>query len=218
MRNALAPLLAIFGSSLLVGFSGALTPGPLLVVTITSVAQEGFSAGLWVASGHAVTEFLVVLLLRAGLGHIVQQPRAAAAIGVVGGLVLLWLGFGIITEVSGLSLSAALGGAAEPMGFGPFAGGVIASVSNPYWLLWWATIGASYTVRSLQAGPGGVAAFYVGHILSDYSWYALVALIVATGRQLISDAVYQGVVLACGAFLLFLGGSFIVKSVRQART
>lgn len=217
MLKAVASLAAIFGGSLLVGFSGALTPGPLLVVNITSVAREGFAAGLWVATGHAAAEFAVVLLLRAGLSRVVQRPHAAAVIGMAGGLVLLWMGYGIVRDAPALSLSAALDGRAGAAAVGPFAGGVLASISNPYWLLWWATIGASYMVRSLQQGAAGVAAFYSGHILSDYSWYALVAFIIATGRQVINDAVYQGVLLACGAFLLLLGGGFIWGGLRRWR-
>lgn len=214
MPVAFAPLLAIFSTSLLVGYSGALTPGPLLVVNISSVARGGFAAGLWVASGHAAAELAVVLLLRAGLSRVVQRPAAVASIGLVGGLVLLRMGYSLLTEATGLSLSAELAGSPERAAIGPFAGGMIASVVNPYWLLWWATIGASYMVRSVQYGPAGILAFYVGHILSDYSWYALVAFIVATGRQIINDAMYQGVLLACGAFLLFLGAWFIWNAGR----
>lgn len=215
--NAVAPLTVIFAGSLLVGFSGALTPGPLLVVNITSVAREGFAAGLWVATGHAVAEFAVVLLLRLGLSGVVRRPAAAAAIGVIGGIFLLWMGYGIIMEAPMLSLQASLSGASGGSTIGPFLGGALASVANPYWLLWWATIGAGYMVRSLQHGLAGVAAFYTGHILSDYSWYSLVAFVVATGRQVISDAVYQGVLLACGVFLLFLGASFVWGGVQKMR-
>ena len=127
------------------------------------------------------------------------------------------MGYGIIVETPSLSLRASLSGASGGTTIGPFAGGIVASVANPYWLLWWATIGAGYMVRSLQYGLAGIAAFYTGHILSDYVWYSLVAYIVDTGRQVISDAVYQGVLLACGVFLLFLGTSFVVGGVRRIR-
>ena len=55
----------------------------------------------------------------------------------------------------------------------------------------------------------GVSAFYLGHILSDYSWYSLVSLAVATGRRLMTPRVYAGIMLACAAFLAGMGGYFI---------
>ncbi|MCX6020327.1 MAG: LysE family transporter [Chloroflexi bacterium] len=212
-----SPLLVLFAGSLMVGFSGALTPGPLLVVNITQAVRGGVAAGLWVATGHAAAELAVVFLLRAGLSSLVQRRGVGAAIGVVGGLVLVWLGLATVADAPALSLQAALVGAASEPAIGPFMGGILASVSNPYWLLWWSTVGAGYMVRSLQHGLSGVAAFYLGHILSDYSWYMLVAFIVQTGRQVISDSVYQGVLFLCGAFLVVLGAAFIVGGVRQWR-
>ena len=38
------------------------------------------------------------------------------------------------------------------------ASGVAVSVANPFWLLWWATIGAAYVAASLEEGAAGVGA------------------------------------------------------------
>ncbi|MBI4498271.1 MAG: LysE family transporter [Chloroflexi bacterium] len=209
----LAPLFWIFSTSLLVGFSGALTPGPLLVVDITEAARTGFWAGPWVATGHALMELLAVLLLVVGLNRAVQQGAVAGTIGVLGGLVLVWMGISTVVEAPSLSLRAALEGGAGSSGLGPLLGGALASIANPYWLIWWATVGAGYTVRALHHGIAGVGAFYVGHVLSDYSWYTFVAIVVATGRTLLPDLAYQGILVACGLFLLGLGAYFVVSGV-----
>src|SRR3972149_5217323 len=49
----------------------------------------------------------------------------------------------------------------------PVADGIIASISNPYWSLWWATIGLGYLALSSGQGLTGVAFFFAGHILAD---------------------------------------------------
>jgi len=60
----------------------------------------------------------------------------------------------------------------------------------------------------------GVASFFTGHVLADFAWYALVAFIVATGRKVMNDRVYQGLLVLCGLALLALGVYFIVSGIR----
>jgi threonine/homoserine/homoserine lactone efflux protein len=91
----------------------------------------------------------------------------------------------------------------------PVLAGVLVSLSNPYWTLWWATVGLGYIVLSLKQGTAGLVSFFSGHILSDLAWYSLVAGAVAGGRRFLTPAVYRGILVCCGAFLIFLGGSFI---------
>lgn len=91
--------------------------------------------------------------------------------------------------------------------------GVLVSVSNPYWVIWWASVGAAYMSESLEQGAVGVGAFFTAHILSDFAWLTLVAFVLATGRRLISRSVYRGIMMACGLFLLVLGAYFIYSGV-----
>jgi len=91
--------------------------------------------------------------------------------------------------------------------------GVLGSISNPYWFIWWITLGTVYLLWALSLGIAGVASFFTGHILADLSWYALVAFVVATGRKVINDAVYRGLLVFCGLALLALGGYFIASGV-----
>src|SRR4030065_277109 len=99
----------------------------------------------------------------------------------------------------------------------PVLAGILVSLSNPYWLLWWATVGSSYVVWAMGVGIVGLIAFYSGHILSDLSWYSLVSLLVASGRKIVRDKVYRGLLLACGIFLLGLGGYFVFSGIRFLR-
>ena len=64
--------------------------------------------------------------------------------------------------------------------------------------------------RSMDLGLLGIGAFYLGHILSDVSWYSLVSFAIASGRKLITDRVYRWIMLGCGAFLVAMGVYFIV--------
>ena len=48
------------------------------------------------------------------------------------------------------------------------------SAANPYWLIWWLTIGRGYDMFSMKYGWLGVALFFIGHILATSPgtpWY-----------------------------------------------
>ena len=60
--------------------------------------------------------------------------------------------------------------------------------------------------QSRELGVVGISAFYLGHILSDYSWFSLVSLAVASGRRMLTPGVYRGLIVVCGLFLWIMGG------------
>jgi threonine/homoserine/homoserine lactone efflux protein len=214
-RNTLA---AIFATSLMVCFSGALMPGPLLTVTISQSAQRGFWQGPLLTLGHAITELAIVLALTTGLSRLLKRKTVAGLIGLLGGAFLLWMGLDITRSAWWGTVSLSLT-SAERSGtqVGPVVAGVLVSISNPYWILWWATVGASYVALALRQGPLGLGSFYVGHILADLSWYSLVAFVITAGRSLLSQSVYRSILLTCGFFLIALSIYFIYSGINFLR-
>jgi len=127
---------------------------------------------------------------------------------VAGGAFIFWMGLGMAVDVRDGKLHVDLH-ATDQRRMGPFAAGLTTSLSNPYWSLWWATFGLSWLLRSMERGVAGVLSFYTGHIMADVLWYFMVATLVVTGRRFLSDRAYNLVILACGAFLVVLGGRFM---------
>ncbi len=205
----------IFATSLLVGYSGALMPGPLLTVTVSESARRGFRMGPLLVAGHGVAEVLLLVALALGLSRLLDLGVVRGAIALLGGLVLLWMGYGIIRAVwrREVSISGKLVGSSAPAVAANrhLLTGALVSVSNPYWIIWWATVGASYVAWSLASGPLGLISFYAGHILSDLTWYSLIAGVVAGGGRLLNDTAYRTVLGVCGTFLLALGLYFLVS-------
>jgi len=80
-------------------------------------------------------------------------------------------------------------------------GGLIATASNPYWFLWWATIGAGYVVHSQNYGISGALFFFSGHILADFIWLSLLAVALVSGKRWLTDRFYQGIIFGLGLFL-----------------
>jgi threonine/homoserine/homoserine lactone efflux protein len=85
---------------------------------------------------------------------------------------------------------------------------MVVSLANPTWLLWWAAVGSTFVVWALGMGLLGLLVFYIGHILSDLSWYSLVGVLVSRG---LAPKLYRGLMRACGLFLLALAAYFIYR-------
>ncbi len=211
-----ASLLVIFGTSFGVGFSGAMMPGPIFAATIPQAAQRGFWVGPAIVLGHAVVEVVMVVVLAAGLS-LLPWPQIAVIIGLVGGLVLVAMGLDMARQAmaGATSISSSAAGAGPRLG--PVLTGLMLSLANPYWFIWWFTIGAAYILWAQGAGLWGLLSFYSGHILSDLAWYSLVALAVSRGARLMNSTIYRAVLAGCGLFLLGLGGYFILGALGVGR-
>ena len=198
-------------TSFIVALSGALMPGPLLTLTVGEAARRGFWAGPLIIVGHALLELGLVLLILAGVGVALHRPLVLGLVGVGGAGLLWWMGLGLLNASRHGHLDIDLKGKS---GLHPIVAGVLMSAANPYWLIWWLTIGLGYVMFSMQYGWLGVALFFAGHILADFAWYTLVSAAVAQGRRFISDRIYQGFLAGCGVFLFGFGGYFAVQGVR----
>ncbi|NMB12680.1 MAG: LysE family transporter [Firmicutes bacterium] len=208
---------AILLSSFLIGLSGAMVPGGLLIVNINETIKRGLPGGMIAITGHALIELLAVAGLALGLGTILGRPAVVGTIAIAGGALLAWMAVGTaktsreaelaITTTESVSSTAV-------NRFGPLAAGTLATISNPYWALWWTSVGATYVAMAMEQGSSALGAFYIGHIASDYAWYFLVSLALVTGKKLISQKVYQGLLLAGSIFLAILAVYFVFSGAK----
>lgn len=213
-RRVVMRLRGILFESFVTGFSGAAMPGPVLAATVVLAAAQGFWAGPLVVVGHGLIEVPLVIAILAGLHRCLSRPDAPVvrAIGLVGGLVLLVMAGDMLRSLPALSLQHP-----DPPPFctHPVRAGLILSALNPYFWIWWATIGLGLLTESYtRRGRTGSVAFYAGHIAADFVWYALVAGLIASGGRLLSDAVYRALIAVCAALLLVFGARFLWFSAR----
>ncbi|MBW2147589.1 MAG: LysE family transporter [Deltaproteobacteria bacterium] len=204
-------LAGIFFTSFLVALSGAMMPGPLTTVCISESARRGARTGPLLILGHGILELALACALFLGLAAYVRDDRVMGLVGIVGGVILIIMGAGMLRGAARLTLSAA---PRTSGGMHPILAGAVVSLANPYWIIWWATIGLGYILISMKSGVQGIAAFLSGHILADASWYGLLALSVTMGRRFISDRIYRGVVVCCAVFLVGFGLYFGASGFR----
>ena len=156
-------------------------------------------------AGHAILELVLVIALLLGLAPFFQQPEVFVATALIGSIILFWMAFGMFRSLPSLRLSWE---GDQKLRSHPMISGILMSVANPYWIIWWATIGLGYILYSWQFGFWGIAFFFVGHILADLVWYSLVAAAVAGGRHFLTDRLYRGLIAVCAVFLIVFAGYF----------
>jgi threonine/homoserine/homoserine lactone efflux protein len=205
-------LFTIFASSFVIALSGALIPGPLLTATISESSRRGFITGPLMIGGHAILELALVIALLMGLAPFFQQPVVFMATALAGAVILLWMAFGMFRSLPSLRLSWERN--SKRLNH-PVASGILMSVSNPYWIIWWATIGIGYILYSQQFGLWGVVFFFAGHISADLAWYSLVAAAVAGGKHFLTDRLYRGLIAACAVFLVVFAGYFAYAGIAK---
>jgi threonine/homoserine/homoserine lactone efflux protein len=195
-------LTGIFFSSFAIAFSGAIVPGPVLTVTVSETVKRGFFAGPLIVVGHGILEALLIVFVVMGFSELINNTTFLGIVGVVGGLFLFWLSFTMLRDLK--EIKGEFTGTVTTWG-GPVIAGIMTSAANPYWIIWWVTIGLSYIVISMKFGPVGLAVFFTGHILADLIWYSFISFLVSRGRQHLNTGIYRLITGVCALLLVFFG-------------
>jgi len=211
----------IFSFSFLVALTGAMSPGPLLTYTIIKSVQtkkRGYLMGLWIIIGHAILEMVIIIFLLLGFSFILKNIIVVRSIGIIGGLILIGFGASIIRDVSRGSVSTSFldpaqsseekPASTENSRLGnPILGGIVISMTNPYWWMWWATIGFAFIIQfdiSFKQWPNLIA-FFLGHEAGDLIWYIIVSTLAFLGFRHLNKKVYYGILIICGIFMILFG-------------
>jgi threonine/homoserine/homoserine lactone efflux protein len=211
----------IFSFSFLVALTGAMAPGPLLTYTIiksVTTRKRGYLVGLWVIIGHAVIEMVIILFLLLGFSFVLKNILIVRSIGVIGGIILIYFGGSIIRNVYQKKIPTDFLKSVEnpdnPITKkreysleNPVIGGMMISIANPYWWIWWATIGFAFMLQfeiSFEKWPN-LLAFFLGHEAGDLAWYLLVSILSFFGLRRLNKKAYYGFLVVCSVFMIFFG-------------
>jgi len=205
-------MLNILLYSFLIALTGALTPGPLLTFTIYKSLQQkrGYLAGIFIILGHALIELILILVLLAGASLLFQNIIFLTLIGIIGGIFLLIFGFLVIRDTIKSDPSVDFNLKDNNLkGYkgNSFIGGIIVSLSNPYWTFWWAVVGLGFLVNFniTFATPIALLLFFIGHELGDIVWYLPISTFVYLGGKTLNPKIYKYVLISCGAFMIIFG-------------
>jgi threonine/homoserine/homoserine lactone efflux protein len=182
-------------------------PGPLLTVTVAHSPRFGWTFGPLAILGHAILELGLISLVFLGAGPLLKSGGVQSVVGLVGGAILIWMSWGMVAMARTGGDHGTEGGVKS--GDRAVWLGIITSISNPYWTLWWATVGLAFLTTAAKSGPIGIVIFFLGHISGDLAWYTLVSVGAARGKKFIGTPFYSGVLFLCAVILVVLGVWFV---------
>jgi len=203
---------AVYAFSFSMAIGAVLSPGPVTTAIISQSPRLGWKTGPLVSVGHAVLELLMVALITLGLSGILGAPAAQAVIAIMGGLLLLWMGGGmLINALRGRMRIPEKGSVDGKIGYGSMLSlGILTSLSNPFWYAWWMTAAAVYLLQAKAVGWLPVAGFYLGHVSADFAWNTILSTMVGSGKKIMTDRIYAVLIGICSLFLVYLAVKFLI--------
>ena len=204
--------LTIFSTSFVVAFSGAMMPGPLMTTTIGESARNGPWVGPKMIAGHAILEIVLLLAIFFGLAPLFQKDLFFILIALIGGTIMIWMAQSMFRSIPKLEINTRTNTGST---MNLYLAGALMSLANPYWIIWWATIGLGYVLHSHKLGFAGIVFFFIGHILGDLVWYSAISFAVGKGKNFFGNKTYRVLVGACAAFLAFFAVWLIYDGINK---
>ncbi len=194
--------------------SGVLAPGPLFLANLAYGTRHNKWSGIKVAYGHTAVELPLIILLAVGLFTFDAAKKYAGIVGLIGGIAILaFAGLqiaSIIKEKRGHVMHYIAGSK------GPFIVGIALSAFNPFFILWWFTVGLKLIADSAAFGvTAGIAILFVLHIWMDYAWLASTAYLASRGAFILKSKYYPTLLLALTVVLIYYGVSFVLQAASQ---
>ncbi|NLC58340.1 MAG: LysE family transporter [Armatimonadetes bacterium] len=190
-----------------ISLSGVLAPGPMTAATVVAGTRQRH-AGALVAIGHGLVEFPLVLLTLVGVGQVLQRTGVRVGIGLAGGAFLVLMGLQMLATRQG-SAEAGL-----PRSRHPITTGVVLTGANPYFLVWWATVGLALATQAAGLGLLVFGVFVVLHWLCDLVWLELLSAASHRGTKVLGERSQRAVLVICGGAMLFFGAAFLRDALR----
>jgi len=205
-------ILSFVATIILVTASGALAPGPLFFATISHGTKSGAKSGFVFSLAHTVVEFSLIMLLALGLLTVASEPIVKQVIGIAGGSVLILFGAfqmrnSLITRSEELKKPKS---SYQHL----FLIGLVFTGLNPYFILWWLTVGAQLIVIALEiAALLGVVFMFVCHVWMDYAWLTCIAYLAKKGTNVMGLKWYRPMMVLFGVILIYFGFTFLIGAL-----
>jgi|TARA_B100001971_G_C18240068_1_gene570152 threonine/homoserine/homoserine lactone efflux protein len=188
--------------SAIISLSGILMPGPVFAIAIAKGHQNKF-AGAIISLGHGLVEFPLMILIYIGLLRFFTGTEFQILIAFLGGIALIYLGYGLYRSKNDVIEDK------YDVPWGTFTAGAITTLANPYFFMWWVSIGAVLILSFSSYGFIGFLLFAIVHWLCDFFYNSLVSFTVFKSKRFWNSKVHGIVFGGCGLMLITFGIWFI---------
>ncbi|MDE1867394.1 MAG: LysE family transporter [Thaumarchaeota archaeon] len=203
----MTPILEFALTVITISVSGVMSPGPLFAANVAYGTRGGWKTGIRMAFGHTIVELPLVILLGIGAISLVVLPQFREYTSILGAISLF--------VFSGLQIRTAMmkSSSSQLPKHGPFIMGILLSALNPFFLIWWFTIGFKLISDALLLYTFiGIGIMFGLHIWMDYAWLGTVGFLSSRGKKILSTKNYKIFMIALSGVLVYFGINFLIQS------
>ena len=201
-------MLLILWGVVVISFSGVMAPGPMFAVTLAKSYKSPW-AGTQISLGHAVIEVPLILLIYFGFAQFFENDIVRLVLSVLGSGMIIWLGIGMFRARVEVTQKG------KDLPYNAFTAGILTSVFNPFFLVWWATIGSMLIMRILDFGTAGLIVFVIVHWLCDLIWLSFISNVIYRTHALWGRRIQEWLFIACSLLLVGFGIWFLIWGIRE---
>ena len=194
--------------AVIISLTGVMSPGPMTAAAVGTGTRSPHSGAL-IAVGHGIVEFPLMVFVYYGLGHLLSITYVKAMIFALGGLFLVLMGVGMLKNLRSSRILS------KNRTKAPIVVGIVFSLGNVYFLIWWVTVGTVLISKAVEFGTAGLIIFALVHWLCDFIWFYFLSTASYKGGRMFGAVFQKGIFGVCGAFLILFGGLFLFDAVRQ---
>ena len=194
---------------IIISASGVMSPGPLFAANITYGLKQGTKAGIKIAIGHSLVELPLVILLGIGIFSLEIFPEFKIIISILGAITLFVFAFMQIKSTLKKNEKSE-----TKLKQGPIITGVVLSALNPFFIIWWLTIGLKLISDAMAIWAYvGILIVFVLHVWMDFVWLGSTAFLISKSKKIISNTNYKIIMLALSVILIYFGITFLTDVI-----
>jgi len=200
-------MLTLLLSVVVISASGVMQPGIMLAIAIAKSYRSPW-AGALMALGHAVIEVPLILLIYFGFAQFFENQIVQVVLSLVGGGMIIWLGIHMFRARTAITQKG------KDLPYNAFVAGILTSLLNPFFWVWWAAIGSMLVMKFLDFGTTGLVLLIIVHWLFDLVWLAFISVLVYKTHSLWGRKVHEGIFIGCSLLLVGFGVWYMVSGIQ----
>ena len=189
---------------IVISASGVMAPGPLFAANIAHGLRGGARSGIKMAIGHTIVELPLVILLGIGVFSLELFPEFRTIISVFGAITLFVFAAMQIKTIFRNKEST------TNLKQGPLVSGILLSALNPFFIIWWLTIGFKLISDAMLIWAfSGILILFILHIWMDFVWLGAISYLASKSSKILSNKNYKIIMIGLSVMLVYFGITFL---------
>jgi len=191
---------------IVISASGVMAPGPLFAANVSYGLREGTKSGIKMALGHSIVEFPLIILLGIGVFSFEVFPEFRQIISILGAITLFVFA---ILQIKTVFSKKEISEVRSKQG--PLITGILLSALNPFFIIWWITIGFKLISDAMLIWAfTGILILFALHIWMDFAWLGIVSFLASKSSMILSNKNYKILMVSLSFVLVYFGIMFLI--------